>query len=285
MGIRFACPNGHKLNVKSVLAGRRALCPECGVKLVVPAAAGAKVVESPASSSELPVALPSGIGHPSRVGAREFATRVVQEAPAPAYAPTAPSASPPASVWYVRPKSGGQYGPATDEVFRTWIEQGRVPADAQIWRDGWSEWKLACDAADMLPAPPQALAAESGSAEAWPVYSAKLGDSGEPPQIANPDPAVVPDIGEAAVRPSSRYLAERQRANKRQMTIAVLMLVAIAVLSGILLWVLFWGGSSAGVDTQAATQRTPIPLARSLAATYVAGLYCGNSHPDGSSAT
>jgi hypothetical protein len=36
MGIRFSCPSGHKLNVKSFLAGKRAICPECGVKVIVP---------------------------------------------------------------------------------------------------------------------------------------------------------------------------------------------------------------------------------------------------------
>ncbi len=36
MGIRFLCPNGHKLNVKSFLAGKRAICPDCGAKVVVP---------------------------------------------------------------------------------------------------------------------------------------------------------------------------------------------------------------------------------------------------------
>ena len=36
MGIRFLCPNGHKLNVKSFLAGKRAVCPQCGAKVLVP---------------------------------------------------------------------------------------------------------------------------------------------------------------------------------------------------------------------------------------------------------
>lgn len=36
MGIRFTCPNGDKLNVKSHLAGQRCVCPECGVRLLVP---------------------------------------------------------------------------------------------------------------------------------------------------------------------------------------------------------------------------------------------------------
>jgi hypothetical protein len=36
MGIRFSCPNGHKLNVKISLAGKRALCPACGAKVLIP---------------------------------------------------------------------------------------------------------------------------------------------------------------------------------------------------------------------------------------------------------
>jgi len=36
MGIRFYCPNGHKLNVKSFLAGQRGVCPRCGAKTVIP---------------------------------------------------------------------------------------------------------------------------------------------------------------------------------------------------------------------------------------------------------
>jgi hypothetical protein len=40
MGIRFNCPNGHKLNVKDHLAGKRGVCPDCGAKFVIPAAGG-----------------------------------------------------------------------------------------------------------------------------------------------------------------------------------------------------------------------------------------------------
>jgi hypothetical protein len=36
MGIRFYCPNGHKLNVKAHLAGRRGICPYCGTRLLIP---------------------------------------------------------------------------------------------------------------------------------------------------------------------------------------------------------------------------------------------------------
>lgn len=53
MGIRFNCPNGHKLNVKEFLAGKRGVCPQCGAKFVIPMPAEAAVTESP---------LPVGIG-------------------------------------------------------------------------------------------------------------------------------------------------------------------------------------------------------------------------------
>ena len=36
MGIRFYCPNGHKLNVKEFQAGRKGICPFCGAKIQIP---------------------------------------------------------------------------------------------------------------------------------------------------------------------------------------------------------------------------------------------------------
>jgi len=36
MGIRFYCPNGHKLNVKDYQAGQKGICPHCGVKIQIP---------------------------------------------------------------------------------------------------------------------------------------------------------------------------------------------------------------------------------------------------------
>ncbi len=36
MGIRFYCPNGHNLNVKTFLAGKRGICPTCGERFEIP---------------------------------------------------------------------------------------------------------------------------------------------------------------------------------------------------------------------------------------------------------
>jgi hypothetical protein len=46
-------------------------------------------------------------------------------------------------AWYVRPTSGGQYGPATAEVMRSWLSEGRLNADSLVWREGWRDWQEA----------------------------------------------------------------------------------------------------------------------------------------------
>ena len=43
MGIRFQCPNGHKLHVKEFLAGKRGICPDCNVRFLVPEIGGCRV--------------------------------------------------------------------------------------------------------------------------------------------------------------------------------------------------------------------------------------------------
>ena len=65
MGIRFNCPNGHKLNVKEFLAGKRGVCPQCGAKFIIPAPAEVVATQSPqpvgiglSQSVEIPVLPP-----------------------------------------------------------------------------------------------------------------------------------------------------------------------------------------------------------------------------------
>jgi hypothetical protein len=52
MGIRFLCPNGHKLNVKSFLAGKRGVCPECGTSVDIPMVGDARIAGSKKSKPE-----------------------------------------------------------------------------------------------------------------------------------------------------------------------------------------------------------------------------------------
>ena len=54
-----------------------------------------------------------------------------------------PIADAPDAVWYVRPPSGGQFGPANADIMRKWIDEGRVSADSLVWREGWADWQMA----------------------------------------------------------------------------------------------------------------------------------------------
>jgi len=47
------------------------------------------------------------------------------------------------AVWYVRPPSGGQYGPATAKLMRQWLAEGRISPDTLVWREGWRDWQQA----------------------------------------------------------------------------------------------------------------------------------------------
>jgi hypothetical protein len=51
MGIRFSCPNGHKLNVKTFLAGKRGVCPQCGARFIIPEAQEPEPLQLPHSLS------------------------------------------------------------------------------------------------------------------------------------------------------------------------------------------------------------------------------------------
>ena len=54
-----------------------------------------------------------------------------------------PISEAPHAVWYVRPPSGGQFGPASGDIMRSWIAEGRVTIDSLVWREGWPEWQSA----------------------------------------------------------------------------------------------------------------------------------------------
>ncbi len=123
MGIRFACHVcAHRLNIKSELAGRRGVCPSCSSRFRIPLEDAEKSTPIEEQTKSDPVAV----------------------------------TDPPVTIlddddqsnWYVRPPSGGQYGPATTELLKQWIEEGRVAATALLWRDGWPQWR---DASEALP--------------------------------------------------------------------------------------------------------------------------------------
>ena len=125
----LSVPSGHKLHVKAHLAGQRGICPECGARFVVPSFSGGRVAGPPPA---IPLG-PGGDVSASLESTVSFNAGLSQSLP--------PATAGEAAAWYVRPAAGGQFGPVDTDSFRQWIDQGRVPDDALVWRTGWPEWK------------------------------------------------------------------------------------------------------------------------------------------------
>lgn len=166
MGIRFYCPNDHKLNVKAFQAGRRGICPYCGASMMIPTEStipsrqpGSTPVEKQSSTAVEKQRSPSTpvpatwAAAPTPLASQELAGQaapIARQSPG-VIAMTAPKAAPspdplteaPTAVWYVRPAAGGQYGPATSDIMRGWLTEGRIGADSLVWREGWPDWQEA----------------------------------------------------------------------------------------------------------------------------------------------
>lgn len=179
MGIRLECPNGHKLNVKESLAGRRGVCPDCGAKVAIPPlevsaareASSAGAASSTGATSSASAASATGAasstnveeqtGHPFAPPAGDVTagSKAAPPLTSPPSSPALDSPSPPrmplleplpleenGPLWYIRSAQGGQYGPATTDVVRHWISEGRVTPDCWVWCTGWPDWKSGVDA-------------------------------------------------------------------------------------------------------------------------------------------
>jgi len=183
MGIRFFCEHcDRKLNIKSFLAGKKGICPHCSGKIIIPlesqipSKGGEKDAEDDAVVTFLENNAKGGAttefadlgGDPKEAVATPIATVLTKAKPIadalpsggmPAETPAAndPFDEDPDAVWYVRPPTGGQYGPADGEVMRKWVSEGRVSADSLVWRDGWPDWRNANEEIPALggkPTPP-----------------------------------------------------------------------------------------------------------------------------------
>ena len=98
MGIKFRCPNGHKLHVKSFLAGKKGVCPKCGIRVDVPLATNLDEAEDAPTP-------PGGI----QLGPAPAAPLFPIPAPPPGRPAPAPYVAPPQP--YVQPQA---YAPPHD---------------------------------------------------------------------------------------------------------------------------------------------------------------------------
>lgn len=226
MGIRFLCPNGHKLNVKDFLAGKRGICPDCGAKFIVP---------EKSTTGELQRVAAVGDEHKhtvaeeadARVRHQDSSPKVATPSvdPTPPLPPSAanpsarstdPIAEAPHATWYVRPPSGGQFGPATADVMRTWLTEGRVAADGYVWRDGWAEWKQAQEVFRFLKTDPSRTPSTAATRAATPQLD-------------------IPVISAEATTPASQVKAVRRKSNRTSTIMVSFLAVACIILFVVLI--------------------------------------------------
>jgi len=211
MGIRVCCPNGHKLNVKETQAGRRGVCPHCGAKFMIPGSEGAAEAESTREAIDL-----------EGVEAEEVS-------------------------WYVRPPSGGQYGPAGTEAMREWIAEDRVTGDSLVWREGWPQWVAARDVFAELGAGGEASKAADGSEpgageqieprerdEAAVRSPAGIAVEAARPGERGAAGAGFPVVADA-VRPAVRA---RRRRRQNSVQLVVWLTTVVVLLAAVFVWVL-----------------------------------------------
>ncbi|HEV3341348.1 MAG TPA: DUF4339 domain-containing protein [Pirellulales bacterium] len=207
MGIKFNCPAcGRPLNVKSELAGKRGRCPKCQAKIDIPAEdsgadapAATQLTESPgAGPGTQPTstdAAPSGGSVSSTVAAASAAGgsgSVVAEEPTKTWvasqaAGNDPIGEAPNLQWYAMPPgAANQYGPASGEEFRVWMKEGRIPADALVWRQDWPEWKRAGAVFPQLAAPAAVASLPAATAASIPTAAATAPMASAATPVAQP---------------------------------------------------------------------------------------------------
>ncbi|MGI9471173.1 MAG: DUF4339 domain-containing protein [Rubripirellula sp.] len=131
----------------------------------------------------------------------------------------------PDATWYVRPPSGGQYGPASGDILRKWIGEGRVASTALLWREGWPQWR---DASEALPELGDQLP-KSDSSSSSRAAAPQTGSHAASDDSANNSPRFTGEAGVGADR--------RSRSMRRVLMIGVLTALA-ATLIGVLVIVI-----------------------------------------------
>lgn len=161
MGIRFFCPNGHSLNVKSELAGKIGFCPKCNVRMLIPMestrASGERINKDKRNLAKAcPIEPSDDSNNQKNQGKSEFSVSPVEDiirqvtdsgAEYEDFDSNNSSSDMlfdnPKLLWYARTQDGQEYGPATGDVFKEWIKQRRIGPLMPVWRQDWENWQEA----------------------------------------------------------------------------------------------------------------------------------------------
>jgi hypothetical protein len=142
----------------------------------------------------------------------------------------------PAAMWYVRPATGGQFGPATGEIMRSWLTEGRVGGNALVWRTGWADWRGASEIFPEL-AGAQTLHGGGLGPAAMAGGAAAAGGSlplGHVVQSGFSAPAAVNPAGSGAVPALTQSVRRRRKQRDTRMFMSAALGVIVVILAIIL---------------------------------------------------
>ncbi len=146
MGIRFKCHHCRApLNIKIDLADKRGVCPQCQGRFRIPSQSQALSVSLDETAKSFESALPEHESVKSTMDRPGVKPQVVSQA-----TKTSASSDTPTSesetrepLYFVRPPSGGEYGPAAKETIELWISQRRITSETLLCLVGTSNWRKA----------------------------------------------------------------------------------------------------------------------------------------------
>ena len=222
MGINFTCPNGHAVIAKESQAGKKAVCPECGARVIVPLQGSEPINQRPT--------------------------------PPPPPKPADPIDEAPQAQWYVT-SGTQQYGPADGPTFRKWLAAGRVAAGTLIWREGWDDWARAGTVFPVLnepyeSTPAKGLPEESSDAEHF-ISDLTVAKSADSEKIVGTDSNQLAFSVQPTNLPNTkrqRKVAKKQKKsfgkvsvkNKSKSFHSVATIVGLSATVLVLAFILFW---------------------------------------------
>lgn len=131
----------------------------------------------------------------------------------------------PLAQWYVRPPSGGQYGPADSKLLTQWIAENRVTADSLIWFDGLTQWTVA---GAILPE----LFGNVGEAVNAGFSIQQSTSSASEPVLGPNDTGRL--VNTTAINSTAKPIRSRQKQKRNQwIIIAILISVCLCLLAGL----------------------------------------------------
>lgn len=125
-------------------------------------------------------------------------------------------------LWYVRTLDNQQYGPATGDVLRTWINERRISPKTLVWREDWAAWQ---EAGNVFPELERVFVGPDGGSTA--SAFASLAEAAQNSDAAR----------RFVSNGETRALRRRKRATKTFVAIAGL-IAAIVALLGALIYIL-----------------------------------------------